>query len=218
MTVRGVQTEMQHEVKCKVKRPPMSSGRKAPDEPLTLSWPACCSSSASGFSPPTSSGSSIRRSIWRRRPTALLTWPGRRPPFFQMQIGIGVALALLFLFDVFVRPSATEQIFGVGMMCVYYAGIVPLSARIERGFYRDGVWSDRRFIRYRSIGAITWREDPEPVLLLASRARQSAARLAVPGHLFGAVRRVLRDLIARRELALGETGLHLGLRDERDDA
>jgi hypothetical protein len=104
------------------------------------------------------------------------------------------------------------------MMCRYYAGIVPMSARIERGFYGDGIWSDRRFLRYRSVGAISWREDPEPVLVLASRTGQRAARLSVPAHLFGAVRRLLRDLIAHHDITLGETGLRLGLRDERDDA
>jgi hypothetical protein len=155
---------------------------------------------------------------WRRRRTALLTWRGRRPPFYRMQIGIGIALGLLFLFDLLAHPGAVEQIFGVGMMCLYYAGIVPLSTRIERGFYRDGVWTDRRFVRYGSVGAMTWREEPEPVLVLAFRKGQSAARLGVPGHLFGAVRRLLRDLIARHDLSLGDTGLHLGLRDERDDA
>lgn len=155
---------------------------------------------------------------WRRRRTALLTWPASRPPFFQMQIGIGIALGLLLLFDIIVRPGAVEQIFGVGMMCCYYAGIVPLSARIERGFYGDGVWSDRRFVRYRTVGAISWREEPGPVLVLAARTGQRAARLTVPGHLLGGVRRLLRDLIGRHQLSLGETGLHLGLRDERDDA
>ncbi len=155
---------------------------------------------------------------WRRRRTALLTWPGRRPPLYQMQIGIGVALALLFLYDLLVRPGAVEQTFGVGMMCVYYAGIVPMTARIDRGFYRDGVWSDRRFVRYGTIGAVGWREEAEPVLVLASRKGQRAARLVVPGHLLGAVRRILRDLIARRDITLGDAGLRLGLRDERDDA
>jgi hypothetical protein len=155
---------------------------------------------------------------WRRRRSALLTWPGRRPPFYQMQIGIGIALGLLFLFNLLVRPGAVEQTFGVGMMCVYYAGIVPMSARIQRGFYRDGVWSDRRFVRYTALGGISWREEPDPVLVLAARKGQSAARLAVPGHLFGAVRRLLRDLIARHDITLGDTGLRLGLRDERDDA
>jgi hypothetical protein len=155
---------------------------------------------------------------WQRRRTALLTWPGRRPPLYQMQIGIGIALALLFFYDLLLRPGAIEQTFGVGMMCVYYAGIVPMSARIERGFYRDGVWSDRRFVRYTSIGAITWREDgEEPALILAFRTGPKAARLAVPGHLFGAARRILRDLITRHDINLGEAGLRLGLRDERDD-
>jgi hypothetical protein len=155
---------------------------------------------------------------WRRRRAALLTWPGRRPPLYHMQVGIGITLALLLIYDLVLRPGALEQTFGVGMMCVYYAAVVPMSARIERGFYRDGVWGDRRFVRYKTVGAISWREEPEPVLVLASRKGQSAARLAVPGHMFGAVRRLLRDLIARHDIALGETGLHLGLRDERDDA
>jgi hypothetical protein len=39
----------------------------------------------------------------------------------------------------------------------------------------------------------------------------------VPGPQLGAARRLLRDLIARHDIHLGETGLHLGLRDERDD-
>jgi hypothetical protein len=155
---------------------------------------------------------------WRRRRTALLTWRARRPPAFRLQIAIGGVLALLLLFDLIARPSAVQQIFGVGMMCLYYAGVVPLSARIERGFYGDGVWSDRRFIRYRAIGAISWRDDREPVLVLAARRGQRAARLEVPPPQLGAVRRLLRDLIGRHDLSLGETGLRLGLRDERDDA
>lgn len=155
---------------------------------------------------------------WRRRRTALLTWPGRRPPYFQMQVGIGVALGLLFLYNLLLRPGAAEQTFGVGMMFVYYAGILPASTRIERGFYRDGVWSDRRFVRYSRIGAISWHDGVEPVLLLAARRGRTAARLVVPGHLLGAVRRLLRDLIGRHDIDLADTGLHLGLRDQRDDA
>jgi hypothetical protein len=155
---------------------------------------------------------------WRRRRTALLTWPGARPPLFQLQVGIGVALGLLFAYDLLASPGALEQKFGVGMMFVYYAAIVPMAARIERGFYRDGVWSDRRFVRYSHVGAITWRETEAPVLLLVARHGQTATQLAVPGDLFGAVRRLLRDLIARHDIHLGETGLRLGLRDERDDA
>jgi hypothetical protein len=154
---------------------------------------------------------------WSRRRSALLTWPGKRPPLFQMQVGIGFATGLLFLYDLLLRPGAVEQVFGVGMMFVYYAGIVPLSARIERGFYRDGIWSDRTFVRYTRIGAVTWREEAEPVLVVAARNGQTALRLSVPGHLFGAARRLLRDLIGRHDIHLSDTGLRLGLRDERDD-
>jgi hypothetical protein len=152
-----------------------------------------------------------------RRPTALLTWPGRRPPWFAMQIGIGVVLGLLFLYNLLLRPGAAEQTFGVGMMFAYYAGVVPAAARIERGFYRDGIWSDRGFVRYSRIGAISWHDQGEPVLLLAARHGRTAARLTVPGPLLGAVRRLLRDLIARHDIDLAEAGLHLGLHDRRDD-
>jgi hypothetical protein len=155
---------------------------------------------------------------WRRRRAALLTWPATRPPFFQMQIGIGVALGALFFFNLLVRPAAAEQLFGEGMMFLYYAYVVPMSARMERGFYGDGVWSDRGFFPYARIGGLTWREGPEPVLLLASKAGSTATRLVVPAGLYGAVRRLLRDLIARHDVHLAETGLHLGLKDERDDA
>jgi hypothetical protein len=157
---------------------------------------------------------------WRRRRAALLTWPAKRPALFQMQVGIGVVLGVLFVFNLLLRPGAVEQTFGVGMMFVYYAGVVPLSARIERGFYRDGAWGDRRFIRYARVAALAWREEPgaDPVLLLALRNGRSAVRLSVPGPQFGAVRRLLRDLIGGRVLHLEDAGLHLGLKDEREDA
>jgi hypothetical protein len=154
---------------------------------------------------------------WRRRRTALLTWPVRRPALYQMQVGIGAVSGLLFVYNLLLRPGAIDQTFGVGMMFAYYAGVVPMAARIERGFYGGGIWSDRRFVRYSRIGALTWREGPEPVLLLASRNGSSAARLSVPGEQFGAVRRLLRDLIARRLIHLENAGLHLGLKDERED-
>ncbi len=153
----------------------------------------------------------------RRRRTALLTWPAARPALFQMQVGIGIVAGLLLVYNLLLRSGAAEQTFGVGMMFVYYAAVVPMSSRIERGFYRDGVWSERRFVRYSRIGALTWREEPGPVLLLASRDGRSAVRLAVPGSQFGAVRRLLRDLIGRRVIHLEDAGLHLGLKDERED-
>jgi hypothetical protein len=170
-----------------------------------------------GFLVATLSGLAQQARYWRRRRTAILTWPAPRPALFRMQVTIGVVSGLLLVYNLLVRPGAADQAFGVGMMFVYYAGIVPLSARIERGFYRDGVWSDRRFVRYGHIGALTWREDPEPALLLASRNGRSAVRLVVPGRQFGAVRRLLRDLIGSHAIHLEDAGLHLGLKDERED-
>ncbi len=155
---------------------------------------------------------------FQRRRTALLTWPSRRPPFFALQIGIGVALGCLFLFNLLVRPAASEQLFGEGMMLIYYGYVVPISTRIERGFYRDGIWTERRFVRYPRIGRLSWREGAEPVLLLALRRGATASRLAVPADSYGAVRRLLRDLIAQGSLHLADNGFRLGLRDGRDDA
>jgi hypothetical protein len=154
---------------------------------------------------------------WHRRRTALLTWPARRPPFFRMQLAIGAALACLFAYNLLVRSGAVEQTFGLGAMLLYYAYVVPMSTRIERGFYRDGVWGDRRFIRYGRIGGLAWREAEEPELLLALRDGATAARLSVPGHFYGEARRVLRDLIAQHTIRLADTGLHLGFKDERED-
>ncbi|HEY3382360.1 MAG TPA: hypothetical protein VGK32_11365 [Vicinamibacterales bacterium] len=154
---------------------------------------------------------------WQRRRTALLTWPAARPPFFVLQVGIGVAIGVLFVFNLLFRPAAAEQLFGEGMMLLYYGYVVPMSTRIERGFYRDGVWTDRRFIRYGRIGAVTWREGRDPVLLLAARTDPTAALMVVPSRFYGAVRRILRDLIGTGVLKLADTGLHLGLKDYRED-
>ena len=54
------------------------------------------------------------------------------------------------------RPAA--QLFGETMMFVYYGYLLPLSTRIRRGFYADGIWADSRFMPYNEIGGITWRE------------------------------------------------------------
>jgi hypothetical protein len=155
---------------------------------------------------------------WRRRRRALLVWPGPRPPFYVMQLGIAAALGLLLAFNLIFRLPPPETLFGEGMMFVYYAYAVPMSARIQRGFYGDGVWSDRTFIPYRGIGGIAWREGRDPVLLLAAEAGGTARSLLVPGQHYGAARRLLRDLIAQHAIRLSGHGLGLGVKDEREDA
>jgi hypothetical protein len=154
----------------------------------------------------------------RRRRQSLLVWPGPRPPFFAMQIGIAAALGLLLAYNIFFRLPPPETLFGETMMFVYYGYAVPMTARIRRGFYGDGVWTDRGFVRYDGIGGIAWREGKEAVLLLATPGGGTARALAVPGGQYGAVRRLLRDLIGQRTIRLSGHGLDLGVKDEREDA
>jgi len=155
---------------------------------------------------------------WKRRPGALLLWPAAYPPFFSLQLIIGGTLGLLISYNLVFRVTPAEELFGEGMMFIYYAYAVPLAHRVERGFYGDGVWTDAGFLPYHRVGSITWREEPEPVLLLADRERAQARRLVVPGELYGAVRRLLRDLIDSRTIHFSRPGIDLGIREEKDDA
>ena len=101
-------------------------------------------------------------------------------------------------------------------MCVYYGYAFPLSARIARGFYGDGVWSDSGFMRWAQISAVSWKEEGSVTLILISHVRNIARRLDVPGHLYGQARRLLRDRIKAHEIHMGGAGLDLGSRDEQD--
>jgi hypothetical protein len=164
----------------------------------------------------------------RRRRTALLVWPGPKPPFYGFMLGIGLILGLLVLFKasmVFrqfgnVRdalPVFAERAFGELMMFVYYGYMLPLSTRIQRGLYADGVWMDTGFMPYDQIGGISWRDGDPPVLVVISRLKTLARRLSVPGPFLGEVRRLLRDKISSHAIEMESgPGLHLGERDARD--
>jgi hypothetical protein len=171
-----------------------------------------------GFLAATARALYLHVQYWRRRRSALLLWRAARPAFYGMQVGIAAALALLLLYNLFFRLPPLETLFGEAMMFLYYAYAVPITARIERGFYADGVWSDTGFIRYARIGGIAWRDEKTPVLLLVLEGGGTARSLAVPGQHYGAVRRLLRDLIARHTIRLAGHGLDLGVKDEREDA
>lgn len=161
----------------------------------------------------------------RRRSTALLTWRGPRPRYYGLQLGLGVVLGVLLVFDILrlmraapsMRVRFAPQVFGVGMMFVYYGYLVPLSRRIGRGFYADGIWSESGFVPYWRIGAVSWREGEEIALVIVSRLRNLARRLIVPGVHYGAARRLLREKIAAHDIQLIHTGLELGAHDEIDD-
>ncbi len=152
----------------------------------------------------------------RRRPSALLTWPGPPPPYYGTKLGIGVAIGLLVFYKTMVLRVPA---FGEGMMFVYYGYLVPLSRRIARGFYRDGIWADTRFIPYKEVGGLSWREGEHSAsLVVISRLRNLAQKLAVPLEHYGAARRLLRDKIGAHEIHFSGTGLDLGAHDERDEA
>ena len=40
------------------------------------------------------------------------------------------------------------DVFGETMMLIYYGYAVPLSLKIGRGFYEDGIWADAGYIPY----------------------------------------------------------------------
>lgn len=161
----------------------------------------------------------------RRRSSALLTWRGPRPRYYGMQLALGVVLGLLLAYHIInvmrtdppLRGRFAPQLFGISMMFVYYGYLVPLSRRIGRGFYADGIWSETGFVPYWRIGAVSWREGEEIALVIVSRLRNLARRLIVPGVHYGAARRLLREKIAAHDIQLIHTGLELGAHDERDD-
>jgi len=153
------------------------------------------------------------RFIQRRR-GALLVWPQPKPPYYGMALAIGVMLGALVFYKV-VRIH--REAFGEIMMFAYYAYLMPLSTRIRRGFYEDGIWADTTFIRYEEVGGISWREGEHDVtLIVISRLRNLARRLKVPGDKYGAARRILRDKIGAHAIHFTGTGLDLGDHDERE--
>ena len=156
---------------------------------------------------------------WRyrvRRSTALLVWRGRQPPFYGLGLGMAVVLGLVIFYKIIISG---QQAFGETMMFLYYGYLIPLSRRIRRGFYADGIWSDAGFIPYNEVGGLSWREGEHSVsLIVISRLRNLARRLAVPTEHYGAARRLLRDKIGDHQIHFSGVGLGLEAQDERDHA
>ena len=78
----------------------------------------------------------------RLRPTALLVWPGKRPPYYGMVLAMAVVLGILLFVKLVLQQRPVVDVFGEAMMFVYYGYLVPLSVKIGRGFYADGVWAE----------------------------------------------------------------------------
>ena len=153
----------------------------------------------------------------RLRSSALLIWPGRKPPFYRLLLALGAVLSLLIIYKLAFLHMHLMDVFGETMMLVYYAYAVPLSLRIGRGFYEEGIWDDAGFIPYSRIGGLTWREGEQLTLVLIYRMRAFARRLVVPEMYYGAARRLLRDKIAAHDIHFTGKPLDLGMHDERDD-
>lgn len=149
------------------------------------------------------------------RPTAVLTWPGRRRSSYGLSLGLGVLFGVLVFLKVVVRNRPLVDAFGEGMMFIYYAYAVPLSLRIGHGFYDAGVWSDQGLVPYRRIGGLSWRGGSELTLVIIDRVRRLVRHLDVPREHYGEVRRLLRDKIAARDIRFAGKGLDLGA-DERE--
>jgi hypothetical protein len=148
------------------------------------------------------------------RSSALLTWPGRKPPFYGLLLGLGAVMALLIVYKLAVLRHHPIQVFGESMMLVYYAYALPLSLRIGRGFYQDGIWADGGFIPYSRIGGMSWREGEQVTLVMIYRMRTFARALVVPDPYYGAARRLLRDKIAVHDIQFTGKALDLGVEDD----
>jgi hypothetical protein len=160
----------------------------------------------------------------KRRSRALLTWRGPKPPYYVLQLAIGVFLGVILIYNVGRMYRLYEgfridvRIFGQAMMFLYYAYLFPLTRSITRGFYEDGIWADSAFMPYNEIGGISWREgEHEVALIITSRLRNLARRLIVPVNHYAAARRLLRDKIAKHDIHFTGGGLDLVGHDERDD-
>lgn len=164
-------------------------------------------------------------SWWRKRKQVVVTWPAPKPPFYGVNLAIGVMLGILLFVNAAVVHRPAASIFGVGMMFLYYGYLLPLSTRIRRGLYQDGIWTDAGFMRYTDIGGLTWKstsakataDGGDDTLIIASSHQTVARRLRVPGVHLGEVRHYLRDKIGEHAIELDAgPGLHLGTRDTRE--
>ena len=128
----------------------------------------------------------------RVRRTAMLTWPVGHPRSYALQLILGIVSGAVAILNGYMdRPL--HHVFSQAVMALYFLLIVPLSARIHLGLYRDGVWADAGFLPYTQIGRMAFRETPEIVLILLPRGRSRPLRLPVPTGEYGAVRKLLEE-------------------------
>jgi hypothetical protein len=153
----------------------------------------------------------------RRKASALLTWPVPRPSTYAIAKWIAIGLGFVILYKVIALRWPLGQVFGELMMFAYYGALYPMSFSVERGFYRKGLWLERRFVPYGDVTGLTWHQEPGPVLVIVAGHQQRAGRLPVPLAHYGEARRLLRDHLKTHEMHIQKSPLDLGGHDERDD-
>ena len=156
--------------------------------------------------------------FFRMRSRALVTWPSPTPRYYGLFLAMAAMLGVVLIVKLLYLRLPPTEVFGEAMMLTYYGYLVPLSIRIGRGFYEDGVWVDNGFLPYHEIGGLSWREGEPLTLLFIPRMKQVARKLVVPTQFYGAARRLLRDKIAGHDIDFWGKSLDLGAHDARDDA
>jgi hypothetical protein len=151
----------------------------------------------------------------RNKGTALLVWGRSKPRYYWANLLLGVILGLLIIAEILLKRP-TYSLFGEAMMFIYYICLYPLRARIPRGFFAHGVWSDSGYMRWSEISGVSWREEKGITLILISKARNLARRLDVPSVYYGEARRLLKDRVKAHDLNIGAVGLDLGSREGGD--
>jgi len=151
----------------------------------------------------------------RNKRTALLVWGRSKPRYYWANLLLGVILGLLIIAEILLKRP-TYSLFGEAMMFIYYICLYPLRARIPRGFFANGVWSDSGYMRWSEISGVSWREEKHITLILISKARNLARRLDVPSVYYGEARRLLKDRVKAHDLNIGAVGLDLGSREGGD--
>lgn len=151
----------------------------------------------------------------RLRSTALVTWPGHKPSHYGFLLALGVILGGLVFFKLVVQQRPPTAAFGEAMMFLYYAYLLPMSMRIGRGLYEDGIWTESGFVPYSAIGGFSWREEKKITLVIIYRLKSLVRRLVVPQAHYAEVRRLLRDKIATHDIHFTLKSLDLG-GDERE--
>ncbi len=144
--------------------------------------------------------------------TAELTWAPKRPWFYNLCLGIGFFMVTLTALSLFVLHRPLLASVSQALMALFYAVVFPLSFRIQRGFYEKGIWFERAFVPYENVRSVSWREQPDIVLVAMKEtdlAGQSYARLTVPGDRYGEARRILASHIEDQTLIIERSILGL---------